>query len=43
MVLRFYKIRFQVILSHNEGVVLILPIQKEIKIWENGRHAFIFA
>ena len=34
--------KFQVILSKNEGVTLIFPIQNEIKIWENRRHAFIF-
>ena len=34
--------KFQVILSKHEGVTLIFPIQNEIKIWENCRHAFIF-
>ena len=34
--------KFQVILSKNEGVTLIFPIQNEIKIRENRRHAFIF-
>ncbi len=34
--------KFQVILSKNEGVTLIFPIQNEIKIRENCRHAFIF-
>ena len=33
--------KFQVILSKNEGVTLIFPIQNEIKIQENCRHAFI--
>ncbi len=33
---------FQVILSKNEGVTLIFPIQNEIRIWENRYHAFIF-
>ena len=41
MVLRFYK-KFQVLLSKNEGVTLIFPIQNEIKIRENCRHTFIF-
>ena len=30
------------ILSKNEGVTLIFPIQNEIKIQKNRRHAFIF-
>ena len=34
VVLRFY--------TKNEGVTLIFPIQNEIKILENRRHAFIF-
>ena len=34
--------KIQVILSKNEGVTLIFPIQNEIKIWKNSRHAFIF-
>ena len=34
--------KFQVISSKNEGVTLIFPIQNEIKIQENCRHAFIF-
>ena len=34
--------KFQVILSKNEGMTLIFPIQNEIKIQENFRHAFIF-
>ena len=34
--------KFQVILSKNEGVTLIFPIQNEIKIRKNRRHAFIF-
>ena len=34
--------KFQVILSKNEGVTLIFPIQNEMKIWENRRHAFFF-
>ncbi len=33
----------QVILSKNEGVMLIFPIQNEIKIRENLRQTFIFA
>ena len=32
----------QVILSKNEGMMLIFPIQNEIKIRENCHHAFIF-
>ncbi len=32
----------QVSLSKNEGVTLIFPIQNEIKIRKNRRHAFIF-
>ena len=35
--------KFQVILSKNEGVTMIFPIQNKIKIWENHRHTFIFA
>ena len=35
--------KFQVILNKNEGVILIFPIQKEIKIQKNCRHTFIFA
>ena len=35
--------KFQVILSKNEGVTLNIPIQNEIKIWENCHRAFIFA
>ena len=35
--------KFQVILRKNEGVTLIFPIQNEIKIRENRRHAFIFS
>ena len=35
--------KFQVILSKNEGVMLIFPIENEIKIRENRRHAFIFS
>ena len=34
--------KFQVILSKNEGVTLIFPIQNEIKIRENRRNPFIF-
>ena len=34
--------KIQVILSNNEGVTLIFPIQNEIKIQENRRPAFIF-
>ena len=34
--------KFQVILSKNESVTLIFPIQNEIKIRENLRHVFIF-
>ena len=34
--------KIQVILSKNEGVTLIFPIQNKIKIRENRRHAFIF-
>ena len=34
--------KFQVILSKNEGMTLIFPIQNEIKIRKNRRHAFIF-
>ena len=34
--------KFQVILSKNEGVTLIFPIQNEIKILKNCRHAFNF-
>ena len=34
--------KFQVILSKNEAVTLIFPIQKEIKIQTNRRHTFIF-
>ena len=30
--------KFQVILSKNEGVTLIFPIQNEIKIRKNRRH-----
>ena len=37
-----YK-KFQVISSKNKAVMLILPIQNKIKIWENRHHAFIFA
>ena len=32
----------QVILSKNEGTVLIFPIKNDIKIQENGHHNFIF-
>ena len=42
MVIRFYTKKFQVISSKNEGVTLIFPIQNEIKIRKNRRHAFIF-
>ena len=34
--------KFQVIMSKNEGVMLIFPIPNEIKIWENHHHVFIF-
>ena len=34
--------KFQVISSKNEGVTLIFPIQNEIIIRKNRRHAFIF-
>ena len=34
--------KIQVISSKNKGVTLIFPIQNEIKILENPRHAFIF-
>ena len=34
--------KFQVILSKNEAVTLIFPIQNEIQIQKNRRHAFIF-
>ena len=40
---QFYTKKFQVILSKNEGMTLIFPIQNQIKIWENHYHAFIFA
>ena len=33
----------QVILSKNEGVMLIFLIQNEVKIWKNCPHAFIFS
>ena len=35
--------KFQVILSKNEGMTLIFPIQNEIKTRENRCHAFIFS
>ena len=41
-----YKIlhkKFQVILSENEGMTLIFPIQNEIKIRKNRRHTFNFS
>ena len=34
--------KFQVISSKNEDVTLIFPIQNEIEILKNRRHAFIF-
>ena len=33
---------FQVILSKSEGIMLIFPIENEIKIRENCHHAFFF-
>jgi len=39
---RFYTKKIQVILTKNEGVRLIFPIQNVIKIQENCRNAFIF-
>ena len=35
--------KIQVISSKNQGMTAIFPIQIQIKIWENCRHAFIFA
>ena len=35
--------KIQVISSKNQGMTAIFPIQIQIKIWENRRHAFIFA
>ena len=43
MVPRIYTKKFQVILSKNKAMILIFPIQNKIKVWENCRHAFIFA
>ena len=36
------QIKFPVISTQNEGVTLIFPIQNEIKIQKNRRHALIF-
>ena len=35
--------KFQVISRKNEGVTMIYPMQNQIKIRKNLRHAFIFA
>ena len=34
--------KFQVILSNNERLTFIFPIQNQIKSWKNHRHAVIF-
>ena len=42
MVLRFYTKNFKSFWAKKKGVTLIFPIQNEIKIQKNRRHAFIF-